>query len=109
MEKKYRTLEADKGNVLQAGDEVTDNGESYRPVSPAFYGCGVHLSGFRRPVATEQPSLVIKLNHLYRTRDGRKARVVCVDRKVADFPVIALVDNEDEVHYYKPCGRGGSG
>lgn len=34
----------------------------------------------------------IELGKCYRTRDGRKARVICVDRK-GPTPVIALVDD----------------
>lgn len=29
------------------------------------------------------------------TRDGRKARIICVDRKVPDYPVVALIDSND--------------
>ena len=27
------------------------------------------------------------------TRDGRKARIICTDRKDLDFPIIALIEN----------------
>lgn len=33
----------------------------------------------------------IKLNGFYKTRDGRKARVICVDRKFQEKPIVALI------------------
>lgn len=36
----------------------------------------------------------IELNKFYRTRDGRKARVICVDSK-SDYPIIALIERDD--------------
>lgn len=29
------------------------------------------------------------------TRDGRKARIICTDRKGTEYPIIALVEDED--------------
>lgn len=34
------------------------------------------------------------------TRDGRKARVVCTDRLMEDFPICGLVDENGEEYYY---------
>lgn len=34
------------------------------------------------------------------TRDGRKARVICTDRLMEDFPICGLVDENGEEHYY---------
>lgn len=28
-------------------------------------------------------------------RDGRKARIICFDRKSKDYPIVALVENQD--------------
>lgn len=33
----------------------------------------------------------ISMDKQYRTRDGRSARILCVDRNDSDFPVVALV------------------
>ena len=47
---------------------------------------------------------LIKMRKAYRTRGGRPARVICVDR-IGDFPVIALVKtvegNESPIFYTK--------
>jgi hypothetical protein len=37
----------------------------------------------------------ITMNGKYQTRDGRKVRVLCVDRKVKDYKVVALILSED--------------
>ena len=34
------------------------------------------------------------------TRDGRKARVICTDRLMEDFPICGLVDENGEEYYY---------
>lgn len=34
------------------------------------------------------------------TRDGRKARVVCTDRLMEDFPICGLVNENGEEYYY---------
>ena len=34
------------------------------------------------------------------TRDGRKARVICTDRLMKDFPICGLVDEDGEEYYY---------
>ena len=34
------------------------------------------------------------------TRDGRKARVICTDRLMEDFPICGLVDENEEEYYY---------
>lgn len=36
----------------------------------------------------------IELNKIYRTRNGRKARIVCIDAK-GNFPIVALVEDFD--------------
>lgn len=40
------------------------------------------------------------------TRDGKKARIICFDRKKPDYPIIALVkeDKSEDVHTYKEDG-----
>ncbi len=98
MEKKYRILSGSE--TQQVGDEYRSllpyrsavNNE-WHPVVASDAGTRADswkMMEIRRPVATEQPHLIIKLNHLYRTRDGRKARVVCVDRK-GEQPIVALL------------------
>ena len=43
------------------------------------------------------------------TRDGRKVRIICTDRKDADYPIIALVSREsiekESTLYYTKEGR----
>ena len=39
-------------------------------------------------------SAPISMDKQYRTRDGRKVRVLCVDSGDVEFPVVALVSNE---------------
>lgn len=43
------------------------------------------------------------------TRGGRKARIICTDRKDADYPIIVLVSNESETGedtlYYTEEGK----
>lgn len=39
------------------------------------------------------------------TRDGRKARIICTDRRDRHFPIVALVGNSDEPMTYTSCGR----
>lgn len=43
------------------------------------------------------------------TRGGRKARIICTDRKDADYPIVALVLNESETGegtlYYTVKGK----
>ena len=43
------------------------------------------------------------------TRDGREARIICTDRKDADYPIIALVSREsiekESTLYYTKEGR----
>lgn len=33
------------------------------------------------------------------TRDGRKARIICFDKKEKDFPIVALIEGLDEQEY----------
>lgn len=34
------------------------------------------------------------------TRDGRQARIICIDRLMKDFPICALVNENGEEYYY---------
>lgn len=40
------------------------------------------------------------------TRDGRKVRIICTDKRGADFPIVALVEceNKEETCYYTKNG-----
>lgn len=40
------------------------------------------------------------------TRDGRKVRIICTDKRGADFPIVALVEceNKEETCYYAKNG-----
>lgn len=50
----------------------------------------------------------IEVGKTYETRDGRLARVICVDRKfIGDAPVIALVTNDDGMEW--ACGYNAEG
>lgn len=44
------------------------------------------------------------------TRNGRKARIICFDKKGGDYPIIALIENDDkEVAYsFDKYGRSAS-
>lgn len=66
-----------------------------------------------RPCIVSDPApaptpLVIEAGKCYRTRDGRKARVLCTDRKVmGKLTVVALVDfgSYEEVQHIRSNGR----
>lgn len=50
----------------------------------------------------------ITMEGKYQTRDGRAVRVLCVDVKHADYPVIALITDEDGaegIESYTPSGK----
>ena len=40
------------------------------------------------------------------TRDGRQARIICIDRLMKDFPICALI-NENGEEYYRSCTKDG--
>ena len=53
-----------------------------------------------------------KQGHPVCTRDGKPARIICFDRKSEKYPIVALVDQEEEEyslnyaidgHYYTEC------
>lgn len=41
------------------------------------------------------------------TRDGRKARIICYDRKDIDYPIIALIDSESDGECITTCNLNG--
>lgn len=43
--------------------------------------------------------LKIEVGREYRTRDGRKARVICTDRYRVEYPIVALVSNPAQGEY----------
>jgi len=49
----------------------------------------------------------IEVGKIYLTRDGRKARVICIDRKNNERPVITLVDDFDKelIYTYTSTGK----
>lgn len=41
----------------------------------------------------------------YKTRNGKKVRIICYDRKASSFPIVALVgDNENQINLYTKDG-----
>lgn len=57
---------------------------------------------------------MISMDKKYRTRSGLPVRVLCVDRVVGDYPVVALVTEKDQegLYSYTITGRyvaGGTG
>jgi len=64
-----------------------------------------HLATLAAPVA--EP-VTITMDGKYQTRDGRPVRLLCVDRKHPDWPVVGLVlmtDGTEVVSQWRPCGR----
>ena len=41
------------------------------------------------------------------TRDGRKARIICYDRKDTDYPIVALIDFESDGECITTCNLTG--
>lgn len=52
---------------------------------------------------------MFKLGQTYKTRDGRSARIICIDTKGMENPLIALVSTPDGQHeaafYYRTNGQ----
>lgn len=49
-----------------------------------------------------------EVGKLYKTRDGRKARVICVDSKCTHLPIVALVESESAeecLYQFKSDGK----
>lgn len=46
-----------------------------------------------------QEAKLINMDKRYRTRDGRPVRILCIDRKSPDYPVIALILDNDGVEF----------
>lgn len=49
-----------------------------------------------------------EVGKLYKTRDGRKARVICVDSKYIDHPIVALVESKsagEDLYQFKSDGK----
>lgn len=46
----------------------------------------------------------IELGKTYRNTQGKKVRIICIDRKSNDYPIVGLVDN-DAVNTYTVTGK----
>lgn len=47
----------------------------------------------------KEQAMKIQMNKQYRTRDGQKVRILCVDRYSKDYPVVGLIGNVTTANY----------
>lgn len=71
------------------------------------YESHCYLSSFdyiKQPEQPKEQPMKISMDKQYRTRDGREVRVLCVDRNHQDYPVVALIGDDDDVESFTAEG-----
>lgn len=97
--KYYRTLEGEKvGPMKHEVDGMWFDAASiyiWRRDGARFFGDAEHA------IISEwtEPEFTLDWPHGHVTRNGRKARIICTDAKDADYPVVALVEDETTGEY----------